>query len=380
LTDAVLYYATNRRHRGADRWNPTGYSGEPSRDGIENLRFGRVTLDVSDDRVAAELNRNIDFGSGDGNRLATYLESRRGSARIEAFEENLNKEITDTKQHPTSFGSTRAFADLQASMSEGCDVLIFIHGFNVSWWAAVASALSLEFMLNRAAGVGQKPVRVVLFSWPSDGKAIPYWSYFSDRSDADGSGGSVGRAFLKLRDYLIEARRDGRRNREDPCRQSLHLLCHSMGNFVLQHALRRTSEFSVGGKPPRLFDQIFLCAPDVSDDVFEKDKPFRRLPEMAQNVTIYHNREDLAMPVSDYTKGNSDRLGWRGANRPSELDGRIHQVDCTPIVTGVVEHSYYQCGRINDDIRASIDQIPPDDARRSREAVGNGWPNVWRMR
>ena len=92
----------------------------------------------------------------------------------------------------------------------------------------------------------------------------------------------------------------------------------------------------------------------MADNVFEAGEPLRRLPEMAQNVTVYHNRGDLAMPVSDYTKGNSDRLGWRGANRPADLDGRVHQVDCSPIVTGLVEHGYYQCGRVNDDIRTRI--------------------------
>ena len=200
-------------------------------------------------------------------------------------------------------------------MENGSDVLIFIHGFNVSWWEAVASALSLEFMLNHMRGASdeKKPVRVVLFTWPSDGKAIPLYSYFSDRSDAESSGGPVGRGFLKLRDYLIEARLDSRSRGAALCRQAIHLLCHSMGNYVLQNALHRTQEFSTAGKPPRIFDQMFLCAPDVADDVFEPGKPMRQLPEMAQNVTIYHNKGDLAMPVSDYTKGNTDRLGWGGA-------------------------------------------------------------------
>ncbi len=110
---------------------------------------------------------------------------------------------------------------------------------------------------------------------------------------------------------------------------------------MLENALKRTLE---SGRPPRIFDQIFLCTPDVADDVFEPGRPFCELPGMAENVTVYHNKGDLAMPVSDYTKGNTDRLGWRGANRPADLDGRVHIVDCGGIVTGAVEHSYYQCG------------------------------------
>lgn len=376
----TLYYATNRGHKGRDRWRPTSYGPEPSEDGTENLRFGKVTLDVDEARVSRCYTRDTGFGAGDGGRLSAYLHKRRRTGEIEAFEERLDKDVSDTRQEAAKFGSSRTFDELQQVVRDGADVLVFIHGFNVSWWQAVASASALELMLNRNRTPEDKVVRVVLFTWPSDGKTIPFWSYFSDRSDADGSGRAVGRAFLKLRDWLIEARRADRRAGREPCRGGIHLLCHSMGNYVLQKALHRTREFSVDGKPPRIFDQIFLCAPDVADNVFEPDGPLRRLPEMAEGVTVYHNRGDLAMPVSDYTKGNSDRLGWRGANRPAELDGRVHQVDCSPIVHGLVEHGYYACGRVNDDIRSSIDAIAPDDPARDREPVSHGWPNVWRMR
>lgn len=380
MSELKIYYATNRRHRGSDRWHPTSYSGEPSRDGTENLRFGCVTLPYDPRRVDAALLQDTGFGSGDGEQLASYLHKQRRQADIEAFEESLDAFTSDTRQDPKAFGSRRAFSELQEAMRSGCDVVLLIHGFNVSWWQAVSTAGSLEIMLNRGRDASKPLVRVVLFTWPSDGKSVPYWSYFSDRSDAESSGGAVGRGFLKVRDYLIEARREANRQGEAPCTGGLHLLCHSMGNYVLQHALRRTGEFSTAGKLPRIFDQVFLCAPDVDDDVFEEGKAFRRLPETAENVTVYHNRGDLAMPVSDYTKGNSDRLGWRGASRPGSLDGRVHQVDCSPIVTGLVEHSYFLCGRVNDDLRASIEAVRPDDATRHREAVTNGWPNVWRMR
>ena len=380
MAETTLIFATNRRHRGSDRWHPTGYTGEPSKDGAENLRFGEVSVPYDADRVAGHLEQGSGFGAGHGEKLAAYLLRQRRSAKVTAFEEGLQKFASDSQQSQNKFGSTRAFSDLQKDMLKGCDVLVFVHGFNVSFWEAVAAAVSLELMLNRKRDAGDKPVRVVLFTWPSDGRSIPYWSYFSDRGDAEHSGSAVGRGFLKLRDYLISSRRANRQRDEPECRQSIHLLCHSMGNYVLQNAMRRTEEFSTGGKPPRIFDQIFLCAPDAADNVFEAGEPLRRLPEMAQNVTVYHNRGDLAMPVSDYTKGNSDRLGWRGANRPADLDGRVHQVDCSPIVTGLVEHGYYQCGCVNDDIRASINEVAPDDPDRSREAVGNGWPNIWRMR
>ena len=379
-----LYYATNRRHRGRNRWEPTGYGIEPSKDGAENLRFGLVTIPFDDEQVAQCLQEDCGFGIGDGRRLARHFYNQRGAATIEAFTEDLPKEETESSHPQPKLGSARTFSALREKMNSGDHVLVLVHGFNVSWSEGVASAASLQSMLNRHCGGTEPandsaPVHVVLFSWPSDGRLIPFWSYFSDRSEAKLSGYALGRGILKLRDYLIDARRVGRQKGEPPCGRSIHLRCHSMGNFVLQHALRRATEFSVGGRLPRIFEQIFLCAADVAADVFQPGEPFHRLPQMARAVTIYHNKGDLTMPVSDYTKGNTDRLGWDGAEWPAYLPDRVHQVDCSLLVSGLVEHSYYHCGDVNDGIRNSIDGIPTDSRDRNREAVRHGWPNVWRL-
>ena len=384
MATTQLYYATNRRHRGEDRRKPTAYGTEPSKDGTENLRFGLVNLPFDDKQVARHLQNDCGFGTGNGEKLARYFLGQRRHATIEAFSEVLLKDESESTQSRRKLGSARAFSALREKMRRGGHVLVYVHGFNVSWWEAVASAVSLQSMLNRHCigedpSNGSKPVHVVLFTWPSDGRMIPYWSYFSDRSDAKVSGYAFGRGLLKLRDYLIDARLVSRKKGELPCERSIHLLCHSMGNFVLQNALKRALEYSVGGRLPRIFEQICLCAADVAADVFQPGEPFHRLPQMARTVTVYHNRGDLTMPISDYTKGNTDRLGWDGAERSTTLPDRLHQVDCSRLVSGLVEHSYYHCGAVNDDIRHSIDGIPADSRDRNREAVLNGWPNVWRL-
>ena len=35
-----------------------------------------------------------------------------------------------------------------------------------------------------------------------------------------------------------------------------------MGNFVLQNAIQRISERTEGTRLPRIFDHVFMCAPD----------------------------------------------------------------------------------------------------------------------
>lgn len=368
----TLYYATNRRHVGRNRELPRRYSGEFSKDGAENLRFGRVRLKLGRDRVDSLLKRKKGLSRGDGEALAKHVKRKRGLALIEPFKEVLNKEQSEVRQTGAVFGSRSMFEELLQGPLADRDVLVFVHGFNVGWWDAVASATSLELMLNMNR---ERKVVVVLFTWPSDGRSVPYWSYFSDRSDARCSGYAVGRGFLKLRDFLGEQRHRDR----GPCTRSIHLLCHSMGSFVLQNALKRTLEFSAGGRPPRLFDQIFLCAPDVADDVFECGQPFHELPRLAENVTVYYNKGDMAMPVSDYTKGNSDRLGWRGPTRTSPLPDRVHSVDCSEVVGGLVEHGYHQSGLVNLDIRQSLSGIAHESPLRSRSPVPNGRQNVWRL-
>ena len=376
-----LYYATNRKHEGADRWEPTGYGTKFSDDGAENLRFGRVELDVDPAILRKHLGARIKgMGTGNGNGLADALKPLVARARIKAYLEAIDPTRPDTMQPGAKFGSVAMFADLKETMMKCSDVLVYIHGFNVSWSDAVASALALQEQLNRAdEGKPEQEILVVLFTWPSNGKALPYVSYKSDRVDARASGGAVGRAFLKARDFLQEIRTRDKKGEDEACSQELHLLCHSMGNFVLQCALERMFEFTPGNTFPRMFEHIFLCAPDVDDTVLEAGQPLGSVHELAQHVTVYANRDDVAMYTSDYTKGNPERLGHRGPARPALLHNKVHSVDCSPIVGGLVEHSYYMDGTVNQDLRYSIASVP-FDARVRKRTRDRDLPNVWKMK
>jgi esterase/lipase superfamily enzyme len=381
-----LFYATNRRHEGGTRFFPKSYGTAFSRDGIENLRFGRVTVKADEARVAKLLAENRSpIGPGAGEALADYLSSCAAapSARIVAYREKLpggSDEPADPGEPEPVLGSLAMFADLKQLMDGKSDALVYLHGYNVTWAEAVGGALALQTMLNRTVNgpVGQT-VAVVLFTWPSDGQALPWVSYKSDRSEAAASCGAVARALLKLRDYLADLRDRAREAKVKLCEQDIHLLCHSMGNYVLQNALPKLDDFTPGTAFPRMFEHIFLCAPDLDDAALEPGQPLGRVHELGRHVTLYHNRDDLAMHISDYTKGNPERLGGNGAARPSLLHNKVHQLDCTPVVTGLVEHSYYLEGWVNDDIRRSVEGWPQDDARRRRGRKGEA-ANVWAMK
>jgi esterase/lipase superfamily enzyme len=383
MAKLTLYYATNRNHVGDDRWHPASYGTKFSDDGMENLRFGYVTVTADDKKIASFLNAGVgDCGVGNGEGLGGYLSKCARTAKIEAYKEDINPGIADTAQPNAKMGSKAMFADVQSDMEKSSDVVLYIHGFNVSWFDAVGSALALQYLLqNSATRDPAQTVLVVLFTWPSDGMALPWVSYKSDRSEATGSGAAVGRAFLKMRDFLAGLRDRAKKGGKELCGQDIHLLCHSMGNFLLQSALARTFDFTPGNALPRLFEHVFLCAPDVDDNALEADQPLARIDQIARNVTIYYNRGDKAMVISDYTKGNPERLGGTGAAHPALLHNKVHQVDCTTVAhtLGIARHSYYLDGNVNTDIRASIDGWEQDDRRRLRERNAT-LNNVWVMK
>jgi esterase/lipase superfamily enzyme len=418
--EITVFYATNRAHEGADRFRPDRYGTRFSSDGMENLRFGRVSFQADAARVQALLDQvRPNTGAGDGEALQDYFAGCVGQTqRIEAYVESIpDTALNEVAQKKVQLGSKAMFAALQDDMRCGRDLLLLIHGYNVSWEEAVGTAAALEATMNRpdpaprSAGddsvASTQAVRVVLFTWPSNGQALPFASYKSDRGDASGSAGAMGRGLLKVRDYLHELGREVRAgNRQvarlratleaqgtrpseidravaqmeatEVCGQKIHLLAHSMGNFVLQHALNRLWEFSPGTTLPRLFDRVFLCAADVDDDVLEPGKPLEQVHQVANLVAIYHNPNDNALRVSDYTKANPDRLGQRGAARPQALHHKMMQVDCSALVDGLTQHSYYTNGRIARDIRLALQGLAPDDPARALARLG-GASNLWRL-
>jgi esterase/lipase superfamily enzyme len=364
MVELGLYFATNRRHEGADRWHPDRYGSSFSSDGMENLRFGWLQLEIADKEIARCLAADTGFGLGSGSELQVALTKAASKAKIDAYEEKIDPALSEDLQAKAKLGSKAMFNDLQRDMLKRCDVLIFVHGYNVTWEEAVGSALALQVMLNRDnIGDPAQKTTVVLFTWPSDGLALPFVSYKSDRTEARGSGYAFARGMLKLRDHMASlADRAGGR----ACGQDLHVLCHSMGNYVLQNALERIREFTPGTALPRLFEHVFLCAADVDAGVLEPGAPMGDLHELSRCVTVYHNTGDVALHISDFTKGNPDRLGSYGATRAAMLPDKVQQVDCSKAVGGLIEHSYYLDGHVCDDILFSIDGYAREAKERPR--------------
>ncbi|MEE9148409.1 MAG: alpha/beta fold hydrolase [Candidatus Tectomicrobia bacterium] len=302
----MIYFGTNRNPNR----NATGYGAEFSRSGLHNLRFGTAQLGAN------------------------------GRLEVSSF--------PDTNVAPDDPGSRRAFEGLRTQMlqHDAADLLVYIHGFNVSFPEAMRTALKLQQIYTLTAN----PVNVIAFSWPSDGEVT---GYKSDRLDAEASGPGMGRGMQIAMEYLRSLVADER------CKRKLHLLAHSMGNYVLQHTLtylrRETGLFPI-------FDQIVLAAADVDEDVFDVPEKMGDLHRLGRHITVYHNEGDLALTASDWFKGNPDRLGSEGPARPHDLHRKVKMVDCHAVAD--IQHSYYhEVDIVAKDIAAILAGTAPTQRR-----------------
>jgi esterase/lipase superfamily enzyme len=328
-----LRFATNRNPIGTPvegfgpRFNPT----HP-----HELRFGEVRVNVP--KLGSDATRNA-------LRITERLDA--GHAKLEVYREDLGRD-------PPVLGSRTLFHELKTEMDRGVPTLIFVHGYNVSWSEAVGSALALQTRINT---LGVK-LNVVLFSWPSDGSMLPLIAYKSDRDDAAASGLAFSRAFQKMRDYLVGI------SREEYCGSAIHLLCHSMGNFVLENTLWHLRK-NVGGRLPRVFREIVLASADVDSDAFENESKLARLTELGARISVYYNRGDEALTISDLTKGNPQRLGQTGPRKPLDVPSGVVNIDCSEVVNGLVEHSYY-LHEASRDVSATLSGRREDQIRGRR--------------
>ena len=261
-------------------------------------------------------------------------------------------------------GSNTIFAEIRESMRAGVDTVLFIHGFNYSFHEALIDAARLK----RTYETTETPYTFFVFSWPSDGSLMPYIAYANDRADARTSGAALGRGLLKLGEFVRQVSgelgprvrsdlgRDAEaaRLRKELCTGRLHLMAHSMGAYALRHAVQGMRA-EIGDDLPRLFDEILLIAADEDADAFEHDHKLALLPRLGRRVTVYHNREDIPLAISDLTKGNPDRLGADGPAHPHQLPAKVTVVDCTYVVEGFQEHRYHKSNDvIVNDIRAAL--------------------------
>lgn len=325
------------------------------------LRFGTVTVDAGANvfRSTAEVEAYLHEALADGHR----------PWKLQVYPDPVDATDADSRKQA---GSRLLFEELKGHMkTKARDTMVYVHGFNTTFDKAIVSGIAMQWYLRtQAHRTSTDGANVTVFSWPSNGRLL---EYFADRDDAAHSGTAFARAFVKLREFV------GELTGADQCNRRLHLLAHSMGNFVLERALPAIRYRGQGSRLPQLFDEVLLVAPDVDVDAFEHTHKLGRLPDLAKRVSLYVHSRDKALWTSDKTKGNPDRLGRDGpANRTRVVD-KVDVVDLTGDVTSDrFSHNYQTDHVFLDDVANTLAGRHPTRHRPAPRVLRPG-DNRWEL-
>lgn len=221
-------------------------------------------------------------------------------------------------------GTQRMFYELYKNMSPTklrSDVLIFIHGYAYDFDDELKAIIDLKklFIDNP-----ESPVEHILFvSWPASSSIVPL-TYFDDKAASINSGNSLMRLFYFYTQFLKDI---FSHKVLAPCNQRIHMMAHSMGNRVLQSMLYSLKRENI----VRVIDQVLLLNADVSYKVFDdSEDSFNKLPLLANRVSIYLNRKDAILGISQFTKNIlTPRLGKNGPSSIDHLKDIVSIIDCT---------------------------------------------------
>jgi esterase/lipase superfamily enzyme len=222
---------------------------------------------------------------------------------------------------------------------------------------------------------------IFVFTWPSSSSAIgvplPYADYVHDRGTAPAYGPAVARTTRRLYDFVDGLQRD------QHCMESIHLLCHSMGNYVLCNAVqalmrlpdgtavnageaRSMSALSSDTPDPsmlrRTFDRIGHAAADEDADAFDdptKLKIFAPARPICDGLPL---AQGLALnTLSAVTKFNGPRLGNDGPENMGTISDKVSAIDVSAVLSLAQDpenHQYYRVyPTVRDDIVAHAQRV-----------------------
>lgn len=249
------------------------------------------------------------------------------------FQRDPNRDVTILKIAITSYNQFQAEVRSRALNASTPSVLLFVHGYNVSFEDAAMRTAQMAHDLQ-FAGVP------VFFSWPSRGNLIGYF--------ADGT--AIERAQDDIEQFVTQvlAATPG---------ANLYVIAHSMGNRGITRALvsfARHHPDEVGR-----IREVILAAPDIDTDVFvHQIAP--DLVAIGAPVTLYASSTDHALRISEAIWGGP-RAGDSGENMVL-LKG-IETIDVTNVDTDLTGHSYVSDQR---SILSDLYYIIQDDTRANR--------------
>ncbi|GGI29844.1 alpha/beta hydrolase [Bradyrhizobium guangdongense] len=177
--------------------------------------------------------------------------------------------------------------------SSSSEVLIFVHGFNVSF-------LDGLYMCSQVAWDIRYRGLPILFSWAS-AASLSLTGYMYDRESA-----------LLARDRFVELLLDLR----SAGVSKLNIMAHSMGNFLVLDALQNYANRQSG----LALENLMMAAPDVDAEQYQRW--IEKIGPLARGMTMYASSRDKALKVSKKLA-----RGVRAGDVPIEGPLVVHPVE-----------------------------------------------------
>ncbi|MEL7093296.1 MAG: alpha/beta fold hydrolase [Pseudomonadota bacterium] len=234
--------------------------------------------------------------------------------------------------HNTYDDMGRFVQSVRSEIDEVNEVMVFVHGYNTNHAEAV-------HLLTQVSHDFQVPVPTVLFSWPSAARAV---GYLYDRD-------SVLIARDQLEDLLVALSQ----------RQKVVIMAHSMGNLLVMETLRqigRSRSMDIRND----ISALFMISPDIDGELFFTQAA--SLPSLPQYSVVLAAEQDIALRVSAFLTGRSNRLG-SDIDRTSVGDLPITVVDVSAFSDGGLEHKVALASPAAIAVlsRLNLDTLPGDD-------------------
>jgi esterase/lipase superfamily enzyme len=198
------------------------------------------------------------------------------------------------------------------NVSSGKSLLLFVHGFNISFEDAARRTAQMTYDL----GFDGAPL---FYSWPS--RAMP-GSYVADETNVEWT-------LHDLRGLLVDIA-------ESTPAENIFLIAHGMGNRALARAFASIIEARPELK--KKFTEIILIAPDIDADVFRRDIAPAITAAIPSAVTLYASSRDNALQLS-HGLHEYPRLGDTSSG-VVVLPG-MDTIDATDVDSDFPGHSYF---------------------------------------
>ncbi|HRX77505.1 MAG TPA: alpha/beta hydrolase [Pirellulaceae bacterium] len=314
---AVVVWLVGLYRRGARRQATAGLAGTTLLLLFGLLLFARAklqpTIEKTGPRYGGDYSERVEMGGCQVTIPDTHREGKLEAPTLFRLEvaEDLQKHIV--LRHVQRMESDDFFAGLRKEMQrKGNHILVFVHGFNVSFEDAARRTAQMASDLKFDGAP-------VFYSWPSQ---ADWWKYRVDEKN-------VALSVDQLKSFLLAIA-----ERSDA--DTINLVAHSMGNRVLTDALKEIDVAAT--EREQLFNQVILAAPDIDADIF-RQRIAPAIVTKAKHVTLYASSKDLALVASRTFNSGDPRAGDAGGNLV--VYPGIETIDVSAIDSSLLGHSYY---------------------------------------